>query len=71
MIEMPSDMKGLVKSITRSRPDVMVRGATAMSASYLYARRCTINRLTLSPSVVHQFEVQVMHARVHGQNEAA
>ena len=33
MMEMPRVMKGLVKSITRSLEDVMVRGAMAMSAS--------------------------------------
>lgn len=35
MIEMPSDMKGLLKSITRSRSEVMVIDAIAMSASRL------------------------------------
>lgn len=33
MIEIPSDMNGLLKSITRSRSDVIVIGAIAMSAS--------------------------------------
>ena len=33
MMEMPSDMKGLVKSSTFSRSEVMVSGAKAMSAS--------------------------------------
>ena len=33
MIEMPKDMNGFVKSITRSRAEVIVRGAIAMSAS--------------------------------------
>jgi len=32
MIEMPSDMKGLEKSITSSRTNVIVNGATAISA---------------------------------------
>lgn len=34
MIEMPWVMKGLVKSITFSLDDVMVKGAMAMSASW-------------------------------------
>lgn len=33
MIEMPSDMNGLLKSMTRSRSDVIVIGAIAISAS--------------------------------------
>lgn len=33
MILIPSDMKGLLKSITRSRMEEMVRGAMAKSAS--------------------------------------
>lgn len=33
MIDMPSDMNGLLKSITRSRSDVIVMGAIAISAS--------------------------------------
>lgn len=33
MIEMPSDMNGLLKSMTRSRSDVIVIGAMAISAS--------------------------------------
>lgn len=33
IMEMPSDMKGLVKSMTRSRSAVIVMGAMAMSAS--------------------------------------
>lgn len=33
MIEMPNDMNGLLKSITRSRSDVIVIGAMAKSAS--------------------------------------
>jgi hypothetical protein len=33
MIDMPSDMKGLLKSMTRSRSAVMVIEAMAMSAS--------------------------------------
>lgn len=33
MIEMPSDINGLLKSITRSRSDVIVIGAMAISAS--------------------------------------
>lgn len=32
-MDMPSDMNGLLKSITRSRSDVIVMGAMAMSAS--------------------------------------
>jgi hypothetical protein len=35
IIEIPKDMKGFVKSMTRSRADVMVNGAIAISASYL------------------------------------
>ena len=35
MMEMPSDMKGLVKSATCSRWELMVRGAMAISASLL------------------------------------
>ena len=34
MMEIPRDMKGLVKSRTFSRSDVMVSGAKAMSASW-------------------------------------
>ena len=34
IIEIPPIIKGLVKSITRSRVDVMVRGAAAMSAFF-------------------------------------
>lgn len=34
IIEIPSDINGLLKSITRSRSLVMVIGAIAMSASY-------------------------------------
>lgn len=33
MIDIPSDINGLLKSITRSRSDVIVIGAIAMSAS--------------------------------------
>lgn len=33
MIEMPNDMNGLLKSITRSRSAVIVMGAIAISAS--------------------------------------
>lgn len=33
MMLIPKDMKGLLKSITRSRSDVIVMGAIAMSAS--------------------------------------
>ncbi len=32
MMLIPNDMNGLVKSITRSLSDVIVKGATAMSA---------------------------------------
>jgi hypothetical protein len=35
IIEIPSDMKGLENSMTRSRSDDMVKGAIAKSASYL------------------------------------
>lgn len=41
MIDMPSDMKGLLKSMTRSRSAVIVIGAIAMSAS------CRINSPTI------------------------
>lgn len=34
MMDMPNDMKGLLKSITLSRSDVMVIGAMAISASW-------------------------------------
>jgi len=40
MMLMPRDMNGLLKSITRSRPEVIVRGAIAMSAS------CESNSIT-------------------------
>lgn len=33
IIDMPSDMNGLLKSMTRSRSDVIVIGAIAISAS--------------------------------------
>lgn len=39
MIEMPSDMNGLLKSITRSRSDVIVIGAIAMSASCKHSNK--------------------------------
>lgn len=42
MIEMPSDMNGLLKSITRSRSDVIVIGAIAMSASCKYRNKYQI-----------------------------
>lgn len=42
MIEMPRDMNGLLKSITRSRSEVMVIEAMAMSAS------CGIQRKEVS-----------------------
>lgn len=41
MIDMPSDIKGLLKSMTRSRSDVMVIDAIAISAS------CLINSPTI------------------------
>jgi len=40
MILMPRDINGLLKSITRSRSEVMVRGAIAISAS------CESNKIT-------------------------
>lgn len=43
IIEIPSDMNGLLKSMTRSRSDVIVIGAIAISAS-CFEREKKINR---------------------------
>lgn len=51
MIEMPSDMKGLEKSMTSSRTNVMVKGATAISAFCGGKRR--IHQLTSAASPRH------------------
>lgn len=42
MMEMPRPMNGVLKSITRSRSDVIVSGAIAMSASCLRKYKQTI-----------------------------
>lgn len=44
MMEMPSDINGLEKSITRSLSDVIVIGAMAMSASCKYNKKKKIRR---------------------------
>lgn len=51
MMEMPSDMKGLEKSMTSSRTNVMVKGATAISAFCGGKRR--IRQLTSAASLRH------------------
>lgn len=51
MMEMPSDMKGLEKSMTSSRTNVMVKGATAISAFCGGKRR--IHQLTSAASLRH------------------
>lgn len=43
MMEMPSDMKGLLKSMTRSLSEVIVIGAMAMSASWKNASECCVS----------------------------
>lgn len=47
MIEMPSDMNGLLKSITRSRSAVIVIGAIAISASYFHSVRKNEKNITI------------------------
>lgn len=44
IILIPSDMNGLLKSMTRSRSDVIVIGAIATSASYNQTIQTTVRR---------------------------
>ncbi|KAI9587692.1 hypothetical protein GQX74_003538 [Glossina fuscipes] len=50
IIEMPSDMNGLLKSITRSRSAVIVMAAIAISASCSNARGALLLLLLLPPT---------------------
>lgn len=52
MMEIPSDMKGLVKSITFSLSDVIVSGANAMSASCIQA--VYTNNLAPNPGTIRR-----------------
>lgn len=79
IMEMPSDMKGLVKSMTRSRSAVIVRGAMAMSASCKppqasQSARQSTNRVTMckaSPVPPSLFRTYLAHQFTHHAIPAA
>lgn len=50
IIEMPNDMNGLLKSMTRSRSAVMVMAAIAISASCVAAHHTQAINITTPPT---------------------